>query len=190
MLEVLLFSLSVSLDAFGYSLGFGSKNIKLSRKDFLFLNIANCSILILFLMYYPTLLPLSTSNIARNMGSFLLLVLGSYNIITAYWAVFVRFKAYSKTDLPKNNFQTSKLTFLDLSILLLVFCFENMFSTFIFYSTLSHIEVFVCSHFIFHYSLFLLGSEVGLKLRKFFLIDSSFFAGIIFTLIGLFNLLE
>lgn len=190
MLEVLLFSFSVSLDAFGYSLGYGSKNIKLTRKDFLFLNVANCSILVLFLIYYPILLPLSTSNIARNMSGFLLLVLGSYNIIVAFWVIFVRFKAYNKNISPKMNFQIAKLTLLDLSILLLVFCFENLFSTFIFYSTLSHIELFICSHFLFHYLLFLLGFEVGQKLRKFFLIDSSFFAGIIFTLIGLFNLLE
>lgn len=189
MLEVLFFSLSVSLDAFGYSLGFGSKNIKLTKKDFLFLNIANCTILILFLIYYPIVLPLSTSNIAQNMGGILLLVLGSYNIIAAFWVVSVRLRAYSKIKMPKFEFKIQKLTIFDLFILLLVFCFENMFSTFILYSTLGYIELFVCLHFIFHYLLFLLGSEMGLRLRKLFLLDSSFFAGVIFILIGLFNLL-
>ena len=39
MIEVLLFSFSISIDAFGYSLGFGSKNIKINKVDFFILNI-------------------------------------------------------------------------------------------------------------------------------------------------------
>ena len=52
MLEVLLFSFSISIDAFGYSLGFGSKNIKINKIDFFILNVVNSLILSLLLIIF------------------------------------------------------------------------------------------------------------------------------------------
>lgn len=75
MFEVLLFSFSISIDAFGYSVGFGSKNTKLSQIQFLILNLINTGILTLFMLSYPKITFLFASEIVHGMSGYILLVL-------------------------------------------------------------------------------------------------------------------
>jgi len=190
MLEVLLFSISISIDAFGYSVGFGSKNIKLTRIQFLILNALNSGILILFLSLYSNFTTLFTSEIVQNLSSILLLVIGLYNGVVAYRALFMSFKAYDKKIIFKNGAQESFFGIVDLFLLLLIFVFENVFSTFIFYSILSHPEFFVIISFCLHYIFFMVGFDLGLKIKKSFPFDTRFITFVSFVLMGLINFFE
>ena len=190
MIEVLLFSFSISIDAFGYSVGFGSKNIKLTRIQFLLLNIINTGILVIFMTIYPKITSLFSSKTTHYMGSILLLVLGLYNCFIAFRTLFVRYFAHTKKIIIKDRFYNSFLTLFDLFSLLLVFLSENLFSTFIFYSTLNHAMLFILASFCFHYIFFIVGFDLGLKIKKAFPFDSRFITYNIFIMIALINLFE
>ncbi len=190
MFEVLLFSFSISIDAFGYSVGFGSKNTKLTQIQFLLLNLINTGILVLFMSIYPRISVLFASNIVHSLSGYLLLVLGLYNAVVAYKSLFVSLKAYNKNIIPKITFQNGVFSLVDLSVLLLVFISENIFSTFIFYSTLSLPEFFVLTSFCFHYMFFIVGFDIGLRLKNILPFDTRFVTFVMFILIGLINIFE
>lgn len=190
MFEVLLFSFSISIDAFGYSVGFGSKNTKLSQIQFLILNLINTGILTLFMLSYPKITFLFASEIVHGMSGYILLVLGQYNAFVAYRAVFVSLKAHNKKLIIKNPFQINNFSLVDLSSLMLIFIFENLFSTFIFYSTLCFPEFFIITSFCFHYLFFIVGFDLGFRIKKVLSFDTRFVTFVIFIFIGLLNIFE
>ena len=74
MLQTLIFAFSISIDAFGYSLGFGSRRVKLGVLDFFAVNVLNILILCLFLTIFPYIKFLSESVFLEDMGNYLLLL--------------------------------------------------------------------------------------------------------------------
>lgn len=115
---------------------------------------------------YPKITFLFASNILHSMSGYLLLVFGLYNAFVAYKALFVSLNTYNKKLVLKNNFKGNYFSSIDLSFLILVFIFENMFLIFIFYSTLNLPEYFGLTSFIFHYTFFAVGFNLGLKIKK------------------------
>lgn len=190
MLKVLLFVFSISIDAFGYSVGFGSNNFKLSRFQFLILNLVNVMILTIYMLNFPKLSFIISSKIAPYLSSILLLVLGSYHCIASFRALYVSLVTLNKNICIKQEFETEIFSIIDLLFLLFVFVFENMFSTLVFYTSLSHPAFFVISCFCMHYLFFMVGFDVGIKLKKYFPFDSRFITYNIFIIIGLMNLYE
>ena len=186
MLQTLIFAFSISIDAFGYSLGFGSRRVKLRVLDFLAVNILNILILCLFLSIFPYVKFLSQSVFLEDIGNCLLLLFGVYYLFVAYKELFyeLKFGINIEINLRSNNF----LNFGDIALLLSIFFIENLFSTFIFYATLSGKYVFVLSIFLFHCLFFTLGFRLGNKLISKLPLSDSFVSGSIFILLALSNL--
>ncbi len=189
MLEVLFFSFSISIDAFGYSLGFGSRNIKLGVKDFLVLNIINILLLSLFLSIFPHIKILSESNFLEDIGSYLLLVFGFYYFILAYKDLIFELKNGLKAKDFTFKERFNYFNFTDFLILFSIFIIENIFSTFVFFASLSHVEIFVLLTFLFHCVFFVLGFKIGNKIISKVPIDTSFISGSIFILLAVANLM-
>lgn len=194
MLEVLLFSFSISIDAFGYSMGFGSKNIKINKFDFLLLNLINSLILSIFLISFSYIDYLFNNNFIEKISPVILCLFGCYYIFESFYSLI-------KLNSLKNNLQIKKsyenkfvrkinnyFGFSDLFILFSIFIFENAFSTFIFYTHMTDAVLFVFSNFIFHYLFFIIGFDLGSKIVKKVNFKSSFLTGYIFLLLGLYNL--
>ena len=189
MLKVLFFSISISIDAIGYALGFGSRNIKLGIKQFFLINTLNILILSLFLNIFPYVSFLASSEILENMGSILLLVFGFSYILLAYKSLIFDLKSKEK----QQNCQLSKkgddyLKIMDILLLLSIFLIENLFSTFVFYSSFSCQTLFVLFVFTFHCLFFLLGFFMGNKIVKRISLNTSFLSGSIFVILALINL--
>lgn len=189
MLEVLFFSFSISIDAFGYSLGFGSRNIKLGVKDFLILNIINILILSLFLSIFPYIKFLSESVFLEDVGSYLLLIFGVYYFFMAYKDLIFELKNGVKAKDFTFKERFNYLSFTDFLLLFSIFVIENIFSTFVFFASLSHIEIFVLLIFLFHCIFFVLGFKMGNKIISKLPLDTSFISGSIFILLALVNLI-
>ena len=188
MFEVLLFSLSISIDAFGYSFGFGTKNIKVYKKDFLILNLINTLILSLFLALFSRLIFLLKYPIINQIGPILLVFYGWYNIFLSFKAVFKENIVVNKVNNCK--FKTKSINYFcwyDLLFLLLVFIIENLISTIIFYSEFNNIFLFIFSNFIFNYLFFSIGFDLGSKIIKKIKFDTSIISGCIFVLLGIFG---
>ena len=181
MLEILFFSLSISLDAFGYSLGFGSRKIKVSKLDFFIINLINSTILFFYLLAFSHLTFFFQNSITAKISPILLIFLASYYILTSF---------KQKIIIPKNNKLNANLrseyfNYLDILVLFAVFVFENMFSAFIFYTTFaSNMWFFILSNFFFHYFFFLLGFNIGNKIAKKLCENSNFISGFIFLILG------
>lgn len=186
MLEVLIFAFSISIDAFGYSLGFGARKIKLKFVDFLLLNFINIFILSTFLIIFPGITFLYNNPLLEHIGSLLLLAFGIFYVTKSFLSLFIKKK--EKLVFLRNENNT--LLFSDLLILMLVFVFENLFSTFVFYSNLGHPFLFVIFTFMFHLFFFLLGFSIGNKIVKVVNIDTSFISGMIFLSLSCYNLLS
>ena len=190
MLEVLLFSFSISIDAFGYSMGFGTRNIKIKRLEFLVLNLINSLILSILLISFSNVSYVLNNIIIKSVSPLLLMLFGFYYIIQSFVDLF---KNKEIGDNQKQKIFINKkegiFKLWDLMLLLLVFLFENAFSTFIFYTSMTKdIFFFVASNFIFHYLFFLIGFDLGGKIIKKFGFNSSFLSGFIFIFLGIFNL--
>lgn len=189
MLEVLLFSFSISIDAFGYSMGFGTRNIKIRRLEFLILNLINTLILTILLLLFSDESNILNNKIVESMAPILLLIFGLYYVAQSFITLFKELKNVCKVshkDLFDKKNDYFKLS--DIFLLLLVFLFENAFSTFVFYTSLSDILLFVASNFIFHYLFFLIGFDLGSKIIEKVGLSSSFISGFIFLFLGIFNL--
>jgi putative Mn2+ efflux pump MntP len=190
MLKVLLFSFSISLDAFGYALGFGSKNIKINKLQFLFLNIINSVILITFLTVYPMLAFLSLSNFAHNASGILLALVGAFDMFVAIRALFVSHRSFHFECFLKTFKLTQKFMLFDIILILSIFVFENLFSTFVFYSSLGSLVFFVSLSFCLHYLFFLIGYDIAQKVKNVLPVDANFLSGSIFLFMALLNFAE
>jgi len=195
MIEVLLFSFSISIDAFGYSLGFGSKNIKINKIDFFILNIINSLILTLLLVVFYKYSYILNNEVIEIISPLLLCLFGFYYIVQSFIALFKSYKDLSKKSFATKNQnillgvqKNTYFKFSDLFLLLSIFIFENAFSTFIFYTNLSNPVLFVASNFFFHYMFFLIGFDLGNKIVKKINFSSSFITGYIFAFLGLFEI--
>ena len=194
MIEVLLFSFSISIDAFGYSLGFGSRNIKLGKVDFLILNLINSSILTFFLLIFSSIKNLLNASIIEKISPICLLLFGVYYVYQSFYKLFKSLKQKSKNKISvigedELSIKTKKHFMLsDLLLLLTIFVFENIFSCFVFYTSLSGGVFFVLTNFIFHFMFFTIGFDLGNKIVKKIDFNSSFISGFIFCLLGILNL--
>lgn len=189
MLEVLLFSFSISIDAFGYSMGFGTRNIKIKRSEFFVLNLINTLILTILLISFSNMSYILNNKIVESMAPILLLLFGAYYVVQSFISLFKQLK--NGTYINKEKVFDNKKDYFKLSdifLLFLVFLFENAFSTFVFYTSLDGIVLFVSSNFIFHYLFFLIGFDLGSKIVKKIDFNSSFISGFIFLFLGIFNL--
>ena len=189
MLEVLLFSFSISIDAFGYSMGFGTRNIKIKRSEFFVLNLINTLILTILLISFSKMSYILNNKIVESMAPILLLLFGAYYVVQSFISLFKQLKNVTYINKEKvfdNKKDYFKLS--DIFLLFLVFLFENAFSTFVFYTSLDGIVLFVSSNFIFHYLFFLIGFDLGSKIVKKIDFNSSFISGFIFLFLGIFNL--
>ncbi|MBQ9793147.1 MAG: hypothetical protein IJW32_05395 [Clostridia bacterium] len=189
MLEVLLFSFSISIDAFGYSMGFGTRNIKIKRSEFFVLNLINTLILTILLISFSKISYILNNKIVESMAPILLLLFGAYYVLQSFISLFKQLKNIDCVN-SENVFDNKKDYFKlsDIFLLFLVFLFENAFSTFVFYTSLNGIFLFVSSNFIFHYLFFLIGFDLGSKIVKKIGFSSSFISGFIFLFLGIFNL--
>ena len=194
MLEVLLFSFSISIDAFGYSLGFGSKNIKVNKIDFFILNIINSLILSLLLLIFSNFSYVLNNKIVEIISPVLLCLFGLYYLIQSYINLIMVYNKFKKDNCVNANkkflniIKNNYFKVADLLLLLSIFIFENAFSTFIFYTSLSNPILFVASNFFFHYMFFIIGFDLGNKIVKRINFNSSFITGYIFLLLGLFEI--
>lgn len=190
MLEVLLFSFSISIDAFGYSMGFGTRNIKINRFDFFILNFINSLILTILIIIFSKVSYILNNKIFENIAPILLLLFGIYYVGQSFISLFKQLlnkHTNNNQDVLFNKKNTYfKLT--DIFLLLSIFLFENAFSTFVFYTSLTEPVLFVLSNFIFHYMFFLIGFDLGSKIVKKIDFSSSFISGFIFLFLGFFNL--
>ena len=185
MLEVLLFSFSISIDAFGYSIGFGTRNIKINKLEFLIINLLNSTILTLLLLTYSKFKHLIENNsLIEKIVPYLLILFGFYYIFSSFVSLFKKHKNKEGVFLKEDNY--FKIS--DILLLFFVFLCENTFSTFVFYTSLNGVELFVLSNFIFHYLFFVIGFDLGNKIIKKISFNSSFLSGVIFVLLGIFNL--
>lgn len=194
-MEVLLFSLSISIDALGYSLGFGSKNVIISLPQFFILNLINTIILTIYLQVFFNFEHIFKNPVVEKISPILLAVFGLYYVTSAFY---FKLRKLKKTDrINKNNFinflnkkvskqyaktyiKNNYLSPSDLTMLFLVFIFENAFSTFVFYTSFNNAVLFVLTNFIFHFFFFLLGFNLGKKLAEKLNGHTSFISGYIF----------
>ena len=188
MLEVLLFSFSVSIDAIGLSLNFGSRNFILTKMQFLALNILNSAVLTFFLMIFP-FVPFMNVPWIGSVGSYAMLIIGEWYIVKCICCEINAF--YSPTK-KKHNLSFVKRYFSLKEFFLLVFFFvvENVMSTIIFYSSLMYPVLFIVSTFIFHHMAFTIGYDLGDKLSKVLPFDPNFISGIVFFALGILNINE
>ncbi len=193
MIEILLFSFSISIDALGYSIGFGSRNVTLKVSQFFVLNLINSLILSLFLWSFSSFKYFFENPTIAKISPILLAIFGACYVFNAFFSkikplIIEKFSKYNcKIERKKSNVM---LTFnhpsenflrpLDLSVLFLVFIFENAFSTFVFYSNFNNALLFVLSNFVFHFMFFLLGFNIGKKLVNRIEQHTSFVSGFIF----------
>lgn len=188
MFEVLLFSFSISIDAFGYSLGFGSRNIKVSKFDFLILNLINTLILTLFFLIYTSVQQIINKfTFLSKVTAILLFCFGCYYLIQSFINVIKKMLS-KNNELKLENIlqrQIKYFNFYDLTILLAVFVFENAFSTFIFFSHFTNPVLFIVSNFIFHYLFFVIGFDLGNKIVKRISVNTPVFTGIIFIFLSI-----
>ncbi len=187
MLQLIIFSISISIDALGYSMGFGSRNVRLTKLEFLLINILNILILSFFLNIFPSIKFLSQSQWLEEISKILLYIFGSYYILMALKELFFGGK---KPFITNKCFVIKKtqsfLNFFDF-LLLSIFLIENMFCAIVFYSTFSCAEIFVALIFLFHYLFFIIGFDLGNKIVNFISFDTSFISGVIFILLALFG---
>ena len=188
MLEVLLFSFSVSIDAIGLSLNFGSRNFILTKMQFLALNILNSAVLTLFLMLFP-FFPFMNLSWLGKVGSFAMLGIGVWYILKC---IFCEIKGLCSTKKASYNLSFVQKYFSLKEFFTLVFFFivENVMSTIIFYSSLMYPVLFIVSTFIFHYMAFTIGYDLGDKLSKVLPFDPNFISGIVFFALGILNINE
>ena len=188
MLQLLVFSISISIDAIGYSMGFGSRNVKLKKIEFLLINLLNILILSLFLNITSKIEFLVNSKYLDKVGIILLGVFGFIYILLALKNQITLLKVGS---IVNNNFKFQKinsyLNLYDLFLLLSIFITENIFCVFVFYSKFDNPTLFVLLIFIFHYLFFLIGFKMGNKIVSKIDNNSSFLAGVIFVFLSLFN---
>lgn len=191
MFEVLLFSISISIDAFGYSLGFGSKNVKPSKFDFLILNLINTSILIFFFLIYSYIFNfINEYNFLNKITALLLLLFGIYYIYDAFKKVVKSLKITNLVGTQNFNLLNKQIKYFSLSdlfVLLIVFIVENAFSTLIFFNQFNNAFLFIFSNFIFHYLFFTIGFDLGSKIAKRIATNTPVITGTIFILLGLFE---
>ncbi len=183
MLKTLIFAFSISIDAFGYSFGFGSRKVKLKFADFFALNLLNILILSLFLNIFPYIKFLSEYSYLENLGNVLLLLFGFFYFFGEIKNLFCEKKVDKKIKLKGNNF----LNFADLLLLFSIFIIENLFSTIVFFAGLSGMFAFVVFTFLFHCMFFVLGFSLGENFVNKLPINSDFVSGSIFILIALIN---
>lgn len=198
-MEVLLFSLSISIDALGYSLGFGSKNVNIGLPQFFVLNLINTTILSLFLFVFSNFEPIFKNHIVSLISPILLALFGTYYVASAFYKLIVNNKSSKTKKEPKSTLKFSNfliktnnkklkkmycvnnnLSCIDLTMLFLVFIFENAFSTFVFYTSFNNAILFVVTNFIFHFFFFLLGFNLGKKIASKLNNHTSFVSGYIF----------
>lgn len=188
MIEVLLFSFSISIDAFGYALGFGTRQIKLSKLEFLILNLINTIILTIMVLAFSYINFILDNPVVEMLSAFALIVFGLFYVIGSFKDLFKDLKK----DFKKGpNFcklhDYFKLT--DLLLILCIFIFENAFSSLVFHVSMSNGVLFVLSNFLFHYIFFIIGFDLGAKIVKKVSINTSFISGFIFLILGLVNLI-
>lgn len=187
MLSIIFFAFSLSLDAFGYSLGFGSRNVKLRPIDFLAINILNALILCLFFDIYSFIELANFRLFLDSFGNYILLAFGFYYIVLALKEQLFGLKTRVVSKINFKNQNSSQLTTLDLFFLLSIFVVENIVAVIIFCSNFVGKFYFVAFIFLFHMLFFLVGFYMGNKVAKFFSMDSSFLSGAIFVLLALIN---
>ena len=188
MLEVLLFSFSISIDAMGLSFIFGSKNFKLTKPYFLFLNALNTIFLIFFLLLFPMLNIFNTVTL-NIIGCFILISLGSYYIISSLLRAVKRYLEFVKPPLKKKIYFNKKpFSLKEFFTLTLCFLGDDILSSIVFYSSFSYHVLFIVSTFLFHYLFFSIGFDLGEGVAKRNKVDSSFISGVISILLGFFNL--
>jgi len=185
VIEVLLFSLSISVDAFGYSLSFGSQNLKVSKKDFFVLDLINSLILSIFLLTVSSFKQILENQFVKNISSILLFVFGMYYFVIAFVEKISDIKNAKKNNKDIFFKKQESLKLKNLFILLLVFIFENAFSSLIFLATLSYPLLFICSNFVFHYMFFIIGFDLGSRIVKKINGTSSVISGFIFILLSI-----
>ena len=184
MIEILLFSLSISIDALGYGASLSTRKVSLSRLEFFLINCLNSIILLLFIIAFSYTTWIGENQFAEKLSSCLLFLIGIYYIISAFVKLFK--KNIKNIDLNVNN--SKKISLSDLIVILLVFIFEDIFSAFVFHTNFNDKILFIVSNFIFHYFFFLFGYDVGKKIVLKMNIDSTFISGYIFLLLVCFNL--
>ncbi len=188
MFEVLLFSFSISIDAFGYSIGFGSRNIKVSKFDFLILNLINTLILTLFFLIYSSIQQvINRFTFLSKVTAILLFCFGCYYLIQAFVSV-IKSMLSNKSETKLENIlqrQIKYFNFYDFLILLAVFVFENAFSTFIFFSHFSNHVLFIASNFVFHFLFFVIGFDLGNKIVKKISVNTPVITGVIFVILSI-----
>lgn len=188
MIEVLLFSFSISIDAFGYAMGFGTRNIKLSKLEFLVLNLVNTTILSLLVISFSYLNFIFKYPIVEKISAIALIIFGIVYIIQAFKDSLSTINV-TKNNISKESFNNIKdyFKFTDFALVLTIFIFENAFSSLVFHSSLSNAVLFIFSNFVFHYLFFIIGFDLGAKIVKKININTSFISGFIFLLLGIFN---
>ncbi len=187
MVSTIIFALSLSIDAFGYSFGFGSRNVRLRPIEFLVLNLLNVLILWLFFEIYSFSELAILHNFLESIGNYLLLGFGFYYIFLALKSQLFDLKTQDKCKIEIKNSEFSHLTLLDLALLLSIFVIENILATIIFCVSFTGKYVFLIFIFLFHMLFFLLGFFMGNKIVSFCKIDSSLLSGVIFVVLALFN---
>ena len=188
MLEVLLFSFSVSIDAIGFSINFGSRNFFLSKRLFFLLNVLNCAVLTFFLLLFK-FIPFVGSKWLGVLGSIIMICLGLWYIIEGIIKHLVSLHS-SGTRPVLPHFVKKAFSLKEFFVLVFFFIVENVVSTIIFYSSLNYPVLFICATFIFHYMAFTIGYNLGDKLTKYLPFDASFISGIIFFILGVINFVE
>ena len=185
MLKVLLFSLSISIDAFGLSLNTLDKNYQIKPTLFLLLNILNSLFLTFFLIVFKNISIFSTP-ILSKLGDLFLMIFGLNYIFSATKKLFGACKKNVALQFAsRKEFKTTNLF-----VLIYLFIFENLFASAIFYSNFSFPWFFVLSNFTLHAFFFMVGSVFGEKIMKRIEIDPSFVSGIVFFALGIFGLVE
>ena len=188
MLEVLLFSFSVSIDAIGFSLNFGSRNFVLSKKLFFLLNTLNCAVLTFFLLLFR-FIPFFGERWVGLLGSAIMLCLGAWYIVQGLVKHILELRSHKLVITPP-HFVKNIFSLKEFFLLVFFFILENVMSTIIFYSSLSFPVLFICATFVFHYMAFLFGYHLGDKLVKKLPFDASFISGVIFFILGIINIAE
>lgn len=197
---VLFFSLSISVDALGYSLGFGSKNVTIGLSQFFILNLINTLILTIYLQIFNNFNYIFKNPVIESISPILLGLFGIFYVFKAFYSK-IQENNGSRSFVKSNDIKYSFTNYLDkiynrelkktypsknyllptdLFMLFLIFVFENAFSTFVFYTTFNNIVLFVLSNFVFHFFFFLLGFNLGKKLASKLNGHTSFVSGYIF----------
>ena len=158
------------------------------KRDFFTINIINTLILSLFLMLFSRFDILIENELFDKISPFLLVFYGWYNIFVSFKSLFPNFDSTENKVLTLiKKGEINYFCTIDLLFLLLIFIFENLLSTVIFFSQFSNALVFVFSNFIFHYLFFIIGFDLGSKIIKKINFDTSIISGVIFVLLGIFN---